>query len=267
MTNDNVPGTPQHQALLKGIIQHYAADPRIRAVVLFGSLGRGDWDADSDIDLDVVIGDQVALDVTQELNALCASLVTTGESAALAFAAGPDEGEVVFESLMQLSVRYHPLSSTKPAIVDSMRVLTGDLDLETIASAGLSNQAPGDAPLRPLLDHLLRYVAAADVALRRQNLWLTIEILGRMRGLCLDLFTRARGGERSFYFFEKAADPGLQASLGQTLPHFNQASMRHALLTFIDILERENDALTAGQLPLRDMDLRLLARVRHNQTA
>ena len=267
MIDDNYPGTPQHQTLLKGIVEHYAADPRIRAVVVFGSLGRGNWDADSDIDLDVVTGDQVNLNVTRELNTLCDSLMATGEKAALVFAVGPDEGEIVFESLLQISVRYHPLATTKPAIVDSMQVLSGVLDPETIAAAGLDNLLEGEVPLRPLLDQLLRYVVATDVALRRHNKWLAVELLGRMRGLCLELFTQARGGERSFYFFEKAADPRLQALLGQTLPQFKLASMRNALLTLIDILEQENAALTNGRLPFRDSDQRLLARVRQNQTA
>jgi predicted nucleotidyltransferase len=261
------PGTLRHQALLKGIVQYYAADPRIRAVVLFGSLGRGNWDADSDIDLDVIIGDQVSLDVGRELQELCDRLAMTGEKAALVFATGPDEGEVVFESLMQLSVRYHTLSSTKPAIVDSMKVLAGELDPGTIAAAGLGNRLEGDVLLRPLLDHWLRYVAATDVAIRRQNLWLAIELLGRMRGLGLDLFTLARGGERSFYYFETAAGANLQALLGQTLPQFDPASIRHSLLTFIDILEGDCHTLSAGRLTLRDIDRRLLARVRQNQTA
>lgn len=266
MPTDNYPGTPKHQSLLKGIVQHYADDPRIRAVVLFGSLGRGDWDADSDIDLDVVTGDHVSLDVTQELNALVDGLAgSTGEKAALAFAAGPDEGEVVFASLMQLSVRYHPLATTKPAIVDSMRVLTGELEAESIAAAGLANQVDDAPDLRLLLDQLLRYTAATDVAIRRQNLWLAIELLGRMRSLCLELFTQAGGGGRSFYFFETAADARLQALLGRTLPQFESASLRQALLAFVDILEYESDALTIGQLQLRDSDRRLLARVRQNQ--
>lgn len=267
MPANGYPGTIQHQALLKGIVQYYAADPRIRAVVLFGSLGRGNWDADSDIDLDVVIGDRVSLDVGRELQELCDHLAMTGETATLIFATGPDEGEVVFASLMQLSVRYHTLSSTKPAIVDSMKVLTGELDPGTIAAAGLGNQLEDDVPLRPLLDRWLRYVAATDVAIRRQNHWLAIELLGRMRGLCLDLFTLARGGERSFYYFEKAAEPDLQALVGQALPQFDRASIRLCLLTFIDILEGDCHALTAGRLALRDADRRLLARVRQNQTA
>jgi predicted nucleotidyltransferase len=267
LINDNYPGTLQHQVLLKGIVQHYAADPRIRAVVLFGSLGRGNWDADSDIDLDVITGDQAKLDVAEELSALCDALAATGEKAVLIFADGPDEGEVVFESLMQLSVRYHPLSSTKPAIVEGMRLLAGDLDPQTIAAAGLANQSDDHAPLRPLLDRLLRYAAATDVALRRQNLWLAVELLGRMRGLCLELFTRAHGGERSFYFFERAADPRLQSLVGRTLPQFDPASLRGSLLAFIAILEDETPALTAGRLALRDADRRLLARVRQNQAS
>jgi hypothetical protein len=266
MANSNYPGTAQHQALLQGIVDHYAADARVRAVVVFGSLGRGDWDADSDIDLDVVIGDDVRLEVEPALQALCEALATTGEKAALAFAVGPDEGEIVFESLMQISVRYHPLATTKPAIVDSMKVLAGDLDAATIAAAGLANRSEDEAPLRPLLDQLLRYAAVSDVAVRRQNLWLAVELLGRMRSLCLEIFTRARGGERSFYYFAATAEPRLQARLGQALPQFDQGSVRQCLLTFIDILEEESDALTAGRLALREADWRLLARVRQNQT-
>jgi predicted nucleotidyltransferase len=265
MTQTNYPGTTQHQALLAGIVDHYAADPRTRAVIVFGSLGRGNWDAGSDIDLDVVLTDDASLDVARELETLCDALAATGEKKVLAFADGPDEGEIVFESLMQISVRYHPLATTKPAIVESMKVLTGDLDAETIAAAGLANQTGDEPSLRPLLDRLLRYVAVADVAIRRRNLWLAIELLGRMRSLWLEIFTLARGGERSFYYFAEAADPQFQARLGQALPQFDQASIRQCLLTFIDILEQDGEALTAKREPLRDADRRLLAQARQNQ--
>jgi predicted nucleotidyltransferase len=265
MMNNVYPGTPQHQALLKSIVDFYAADPRIRAVVVFGSLGRGNWDADSDIDLDVIIGDDVNLDVPRALQELNDALAATGEKAALAFPVGPDEGEIVFESLMQISVRYHTLATTKPAIVDSMKVLAGELETGSIAAAGLGIQMEDKSPLRSLLDQLLRYAAVTDVAVRRQNLWLAIELLGRMRGLCLELFTRAHGGERSFYFFATTAEPQLQARVGQALPQFDLASVRRCLLTFVDILEQDGETLSAGQLHLREADRRLLARVRQNQ--
>ena len=59
------PGIPQHQALLKAIVAHYRDDARILAVSLFGSLARGTWDLYSDLDLDVVIGDAVQMDMTE----------------------------------------------------------------------------------------------------------------------------------------------------------------------------------------------------------
>jgi predicted nucleotidyltransferase len=265
MTNSDYPGTAQHQALLQGIVDHYAADARVRAVVVFGSLGRGNWDAGSDIDLDVVIGDGLELEVEPELQALCDALAKTGEKKALAFAIGPDEGEIVFESLMQISVRYHTLATTKAAIVDTMKVLSGELDGPSIAAAGLANQVGDELGLRLLLDHLLRYAAVTAVAVRRENLWLAIELLGRMRALCLEIFTRARGGERSYYYFAQAAEAQLQDRIGQTLPEFDLASIRRCLLVFVDILEQEMEALAGGRLSLRPSDRRLLEQVRSNQ--
>ena len=72
------PGTPQHQALLRTIVAHYDQDPRILAIVVFGSLGRGNWDALSDIDLDVVIADDARIDVVDELRQLCAAFCGAG---------------------------------------------------------------------------------------------------------------------------------------------------------------------------------------------
>jgi hypothetical protein len=86
-----------------------------------------------------------------------------------------------------------------------------------------------------------------------------------MRSLCLELFTQARDGERSFYFFAAAAEARLQDRVGQTLPQFDLASIRRCLLAFVDILEEESETLTAGRLALRAPDRRLLARVRQNQ--
>ncbi len=44
-------GTPAQQVLQRAIVDHYTGDPRILAVAVFGSLGRGSWDAYSDVDL------------------------------------------------------------------------------------------------------------------------------------------------------------------------------------------------------------------------
>ena len=39
------------------------SDPRVLCVAVFGSLGRGDWRPDSDLDLDLVVGEGVHIEV------------------------------------------------------------------------------------------------------------------------------------------------------------------------------------------------------------
>src|SRR5512136_1789249 len=104
-THPHYPGTPQHQAILRAIVDHYENDPRILAVAVFGSLGRGNWDQYSDIDLDVVIADQVGLAVIEELTRLCLAFEPLGEHLAMIIPDDTDAGDVVFESLLQLSAR------------------------------------------------------------------------------------------------------------------------------------------------------------------
>jgi hypothetical protein len=38
-------GSPAHQALIERVAGHYAADPRVRAVAVFGSVSGGTWRA------------------------------------------------------------------------------------------------------------------------------------------------------------------------------------------------------------------------------
>jgi predicted nucleotidyltransferase len=69
-----LPGTPEHQRLLRAIADQYAGDNRVLAVSVFGSLGRGTWDAYSDLDLDVVLADGVTLDAPEEAQRLCVAI-------------------------------------------------------------------------------------------------------------------------------------------------------------------------------------------------
>jgi predicted nucleotidyltransferase len=256
------PGTSRHQAMLRAIVAYYAADPRILAVVVFGSLGRGTWDALSDVDLDIVVADGVAIDAVDELGRLCESFAGMGERVALIVPDGDDAGDVVFESLMQLSVRYHPLSTTSPNIVDSMRVLGGAMDHATIAAAGLANQRAPAEPLERLLARCVRYAAVADVMLERGQVWGTVEVLHRMRVILMALFARTHDGTRAYQVFEREADAALQARLGSTLPRYDLDSLRSSLGQCIHILEHDLGRLTDGQVKLADGHRAVLHNVR-----
>lgn len=265
MNIQTYPGTPHHQRVLRATVSHYAPDPCVLAVAVFGSLGRGNWDRYSDLDLDIVLADSVTVDPVPELERLCASFASIGERAALIVPKRTDEGDVVLASLLELSVRFHPLATTSPNIVDSLRLLWGHIAEDDIRAAGRANAPAQPEPLEVLRDRCLRSLLETDVALQRRRLWWAIEHLTVARDDVITLFAAARGAPRPLHSFEKDADPALQARLAATLPADTLASAQQALLRFLDLLERDFDTLSAGRVTLTDIDHDLLRQIRTRQ--
>lgn len=260
------PGNERHRRVLRAIIDHYAADPRARAVALFGSMARGDWHDASDLDLDVVVADGVAIDPVAELARLCAALASIGERAAVIVASGSDCGDVVLASLLEFSMRYHALADTSPNIVDSLRLLWAKddgattADADAIRAAGRANAPPTQPD--DLLARCVRYALEIDVSLRRGRLWLAIEALHRVRSLLMEVFERTHGGVRTPHTFEALASAGLQARLGATLPDFSSVGIRAALGHALDVMERDLDELSAGQARLTDDERAIIMQLR-----
>jgi predicted nucleotidyltransferase len=264
-TPNDYPGTLQHQALLHSIVSYYEDDSRILAVAIFGSLSRGTWDCYSDLDLDVVIADGVQIDINAELRQLLASFASVNEEAALIIS-DVDDADIVLKSLMEISIRYHPLSTTSPDIVDSLQLLLGRIDRAAIEAAGLANRRVDDDPLSQLLDRCVRYALEVDIALQRGQVWDAIELLHLIRKLLMELFSRAHGGQRAFHFFQAKADAGLQARLGATLPRYSLASAQESLLQFLDILQHHLEATTDGRVYLTAGHVDILNAIRQRQT-
>jgi len=248
--SNDYPGTLQHQVLLQTIVSYYENDPRILAVAVFGSLGCGNWDDYSDLDLDIVVADGVHIEISQELEQLSTSFTSIGEAAVLIIPEHHDAGDIVLQSLMQLSLRYHPLATTSPNIVDSFQLLTGRLNRAIIEAAGLANRSLPDEPLSRLLDRCIRYAVGVDIALHRGQSWSAVELLHRMRGLLMELFTRTHQGKRAYQFFQAEADGELQARLGTTLPRYNLIPIQGALVQFLAILQDDLEQLVSGQVEL-----------------
>jgi predicted nucleotidyltransferase len=249
---------------LRAIVAHYEDDPRILAVAVFGSLVRGNWDEYSDIDLDVVIVDGISLNALEELTRLCQAIELLGERLAVLIPDDADAGDVVFESLLQMSVRYHPLAATHPNIVDTLQVLVGRIDHSVIAAAGHANRRPCQS-IEEILAECVRFAAVADIALQRHRLWDAIEVLHRLRTLLMELYTVTHSGQRAWQFFQANADPDLQAQLGNTLPHYSLASAQASLVRCLDILEHDVGHLTNDQLQVPDAYRKVLQAVRARQ--
>lgn len=260
------PGTKQHQALLERTVAFYQHDARVLAVIVFGSLGRGSWDAYSDLDLDVIVADGARIDLPDELERLCQSFAAVNERAAIIIPDG-DEGDIVLESLMQLSIRYHTLSQTSPNIVDSMLVLSGSLDAAEITAAGNENRPGDDEPLSGLLDRCVRDAVVANVEIQRKHFWAANEILHRMRSLLMEIYALTHGGYRAFQFFDRHAEQGFQQKLAAALPTFDARALQESLMRTLDILENDLSFLSGGQLNLTPAHKMILDRVRHTQHA
>jgi hypothetical protein len=145
-------GSPAHQALIARVTGGYAGDPRVLAVVVFGSVSTGTWHELSDVDLDVVIADGTRIDPEEEARALFAA------DAAIIIGRG-DSADIVLSSLEEVSIRWHPLAATSPNITASLCTASGCLSSAEIAAAGKANRAEPDVPR--LLDTLVREAVGA----------------------------------------------------------------------------------------------------------
>jgi len=256
----DLPGTLEHRKILRSLVSHYENDPRILAITVFGSLGRGNSDRYSDLDLDVVLADGIEIDIESELDRLRTSFTSIDEKIALLIP-DEDDADVVFESLMELSIRYHPLSNTSPNIIDSMVLLFGRIDRSVIEAAGFANRKDEIEPIQRELDRCVRYVLEVDSALHRRHLWSAIELLHYARRCMMELFTLSHHGQRPYQFFQKEADQSLQVRLGGTLPLYDLKSAQESLAQFIDILTEDLDRLTEGQVCLTKIHSELLSSI------
>jgi hypothetical protein len=96
----------------------------------------------------------------------------------------------------------------------------------------------------------------------RERVWLTIELLHRMRGLLMQIFSRTHRGERAWQAFERQADRTIQARLGATLSLSDLPALRQALNGLLDILENNLDYLSADALQLTDTHRAVIHRIR-----
>jgi predicted nucleotidyltransferase len=260
--SDQLPGTAQHQQILQVMRDFYGRDNRVLAVIVFGSLARGNWHERSDLDLDVVIDDNAYFDAGYELNRLCTLLQDKLGLGAIRIFRSPDAGDVVLSNLVEFSVRYHHLSQTSPNIVDAMWQLTGELPLEVVQAAGLSaaSRVPQLPLAEALVDECVRYTLETANAIERGHLWLAVELLHRIRDLLMQVFALCRGGLRPLHHFQQAADSDLQARVARLLPQLNHDSLSTALHEVVNILQHELPRFTSIDV-LNDVQREILVKI------
>lgn len=214
-------GSGAHRVVIEQIVACYQDDDRVRAVAIFGSIATGAWHELSDIDVDVVINDEAAIRPADEAAALF------GPRAAITLTRA-DSADVVLDSLVEISIRWHPLRATSPNIAATVRVVHGELSDADLAAAGEANRTLPDE--QRLLNALVREAIGARKALARGRRWEATAAVERMRRSLLAL----RGWRDTLQL--DPADPAdaLAAVIAETQAHYDLGPRRRALLGQIE---------------------------------
>jgi hypothetical protein len=265
-----LPGSPQHQALLQAVTSYYAEDPRILALGTYGSLARGTWDEFSDIDLEAVTAEDVKIDPVAEVKRLCPSFDALGERTLSVEPLYEDGATMILDSLMMVSVAYHPLAGTHPDVLDGFHLLMGRIGREEIVAAAKARTRSNGPDLQAGLQRYVRLAIRADIALQRRRLWLALVTLQDMRDLVFNAFALTRtdvghGDLRPYHLFQAHADPALQARMGALLPRYSLRSVQQSLAAMLDLAEHGIETLSNGRIRLSGAHLEVIARVRRRQ--
>lgn len=184
---------PEYLDIARDLVAGLADDPRVRAVLLTGSVAIGTADTYSDLDVSVVVGDADTVDVlVSELpdkipDLVHSSVLVRGPVRVFtAITSGWLRVDVLVESAAVATRRVQP---PHLLVIDNDRI-TGQLRV--------AGRDPQSADSVRLVEEFLRVVGLLDVVVGRQEYFVGAQGVMLLRDYLVDLFylenDRARGG-------------------------------------------------------------------------
>lgn len=257
-----LPGTKNHQRILNLSLATFAKDKNILSIILFGSLGRGNWDKDSDIDLDIIVKDNSDKTVSAEIKEILDKFSKNHQKILLHFNEAPDEVTILFATLDRMSIRFHLINDTNWKILDSMKIIFGDLTKDDITRK-LPPEKVGVHPNLELLQNkFLELATYVPISLRREKLINAAFFLNKMRQLLIEIYTNARNIDR-FLDFEKIADKSIIAALGPTYPILNKPSIIHSFHSLLTYYQNNLSSISAQKLSPTPNQIELINQIIH----
>jgi predicted nucleotidyltransferase len=254
-----LPGNKTHQKILQLLINLFKKDKNIQAFIVFGSLVRGNWDDYSDLDLDtVVINDSREL-VQNEIKQMLKILSTSGFKIFSAFEEFSNEQVIILDSLDRISIRFHTFEETKPAILDSMKVLYGNLSEFDIKKSILQEERKIDLVL--LNNKFLELAIYVPISLKRNNLMNAIFFLNKMRQTIIEIYNYTHQINREFDF-EQHIDISLKEKFYVTYPQCKKEEIEKAFIQLLDIYSSNIEKISVNKIKLTENQLMLLDNVK-----
>lgn len=252
-----LPGTKNHQRLLSLTLDTFKKDKNIQSIILFGSLGRGDWDKDSDIDLDIIVKDDSGKIIFEEIEKLLGEFTKNHQKILLHFSEATNETTIVFATLDRMSIRFHLIETTNWKILDSMKIIFGNSTKDDITRK-LPSKKNGALPNLELLQNkFLELAVYVPISLRRRKLINASFFLNKMRQLLIEIYTNARGIDR-FLDFEKIADKSTVASLAATYSTLDEKTIGKSFNYLLTYYSDNLDTISVQKLSLSPSQIELI---------
>jgi predicted nucleotidyltransferase len=249
-------GNKTHQKILQLLINLFQNDKNIRAFIIFGSLVRGNWDKYSDLDLDVVVK-EIKIDIVlQEIDEMV-KVLNKQIKILHYFEEFTNEQVIILDSLDRISIRFHRFEETKPAILDSMKVLYGNLSEFDIKKSILQEERKIDLVL--LNNKFLELAIYVQLSLKRNKIINASFFLSKMRQIIIEIYAKSRG-KREFDF-EAIADEKIKQEMIKTYFLLNYQSMKIAFEELIDLYKNSISEISSGKIILQKNEKLILEKV------
>lgn len=254
-----LPGNKTHQKILQALLALFQKDTNIEAFIVFGSLARGDWDNYSDLDLDAVVKDDTRVVIQKEIAQMVEVLTVSGFSVLTSFEEFPNELVLILESLDRISIRFHLLKDTHPAIVDSMQILYGRLSRKDIQKASVRKEKGIDFDL--LNNKFIELSLYVPISLNRNKPINAMFFLNKMRLTLIQIYIHSHDLPREFDF-EGSAGPSLIYDLYDTYGACQKEQIYKSFIKLLDIYEKNIEEISVRKIQLSEKYRRILRKVR-----
>lgn len=253
------PGNKTHQKVLQILLKLFQNYADIDAFLVFGSLGRGNWDDYSDLDLDVVVKDDSREIIQQKINEMTQILTMSGFEILASFEEFPNEQVFILNTLDRIGIRFHVLMDTNWTILNSMRILYGKLSKEDIVKASVKKERIVDIEL--LNNKFLELSIYVPLSLKRNKLINALFFLNKMRRILIQIYMHSHGLERELDF-ESSASASIANHLYETYGACNSGSIHAAFDKLLKFYQMNIAQISGGKIHLSDNQFNILNRIR-----
>jgi len=252
-----LPGTSVQQKIIKKVSELLARDKNVRALILFGSLARGNWDEYSDVDLDVIVRDASQKRLAAEAARIRKACAAADLKVLSSFKESADDFVFIFDTLDRMSIRFHLLEDTSPVVVQSMKLLFGDLGRSKIKGSRRQPAQEGNCRFshHKFLEHSIYF----QLSLRRHRLLNAFFFLNRMRQMMIEIYTQTRG--KRIFDFESLADDKLKRAISQTYSSLKQNELEKSFRKLIDLYRGAIVQMSRGKIRLSQDERTILRKV------